>query len=200
MPHKHQTHQESPLSFKFALLGLLANGPRHGYELKAAYETDLLPSVKLNYGQVYTTLERLSREGMVECEKVNQTERPDKKVYALTEMGRDQLQDWLLTPSAQEVDLRDSTMLKLLLSRQISEERPKQKGKNAVAPAEILASERRACMDRLHEYTLARAEAVKRGGTVETRLVLDYAMLRLESFLNWFQRCEDELTRLENES
>ena len=57
------------------MLGLLADGPRHGYELKSAYEGDLLPSSNVNFGQVYTTLERLSRDGLVEFEQVNQAER-----------------------------------------------------------------------------------------------------------------------------
>src|SRR5205823_328639 len=65
------------LSIKHAILGLLAGGPLHGYDLKAAYESDLVPAARLNYGQVYTTLDRLHRDGLVVPEVVSQSERPD---------------------------------------------------------------------------------------------------------------------------
>src|SRR5437773_12117881 len=93
-----------PLSIKHAILGLLAGGPLHGYELKAAYEEELVPATQLNYGQVYTTLERLARDGLVAHELVTQAERPDKKVYALTAEGRAQLREWLTTPSPLALD------------------------------------------------------------------------------------------------
>ena len=70
------------MSIKYAILGLLAERPLHGYELKAAYDTELFPGSPLNFGQVYTTLERLARDGLVAGEVVSQAERPDKKVYA----------------------------------------------------------------------------------------------------------------------
>ena len=87
------------MSIKHAILGLLSKKPLHGYELKAAYEEDLVPATQLNYGQVYTTLERLGRDGLVGHEVVSQAERPDKKVYALTAAGRKELREWLNTPS-----------------------------------------------------------------------------------------------------
>ena len=73
------------MSIKHALLGLLANGPLHGYDLKAAYEQELVPESHLNYGQVYTTLERLSRDGLVTHDVVRQAERPDKKKHLTTD-------------------------------------------------------------------------------------------------------------------
>jgi len=87
------------MSVKHAILGLLAKGPLHGYELKGGFE-ELAPTTELNVGQVYMTLDRLSRDRLVTYEVVNQAERPDKKVYALTEEGRKELKEWLATPSA----------------------------------------------------------------------------------------------------
>src|SRR6267143_6319311 len=99
------------MSIKHAILGLLSKKPLHGYELKAAYEQDLVPASQLNYGQVYTTLERLGRDGLVAHEVVSQTERPDKKVYALTDQGRKELHAWLETPARLDLDLRNETFL-----------------------------------------------------------------------------------------
>ena len=105
---------------KHALLGLLAQGPQHGYDLKTAFEADLSPDSPLNFGQVYTTLERLERDGLVAHHVVAQEERPDKKVYRLTDAGRAELERWLATPSSSALDLRNETFLKLFLARRLA--------------------------------------------------------------------------------
>jgi DNA-binding PadR family transcriptional regulator len=112
------------MSIKYAILGLLADRPLHGYELKAAYEEQLVPAAQLNYGQVYTTLERLRRDGLVAHEVVSQAERPDKKVYALTGAGRKELRAWLASPSCLDLDLRNETFLKLALARRLADADP----------------------------------------------------------------------------
>jgi DNA-binding PadR family transcriptional regulator len=177
--------REPTLSIKHALLGLLADRPLHGYELKAAYETELVPATQLNYGQVYATLDRMGREGLVAHELVSQTERPDKKVYALTAEGRRELRDWLRTPSRLDLDLRNETYLKLTVARRL-------KDSNHL---EILAVEMRSCFERLHEVTQARARADKEGASVQTILLLDLAVLRLEAFMKWLERCEEVLKK-----
>src|SRR5262245_12426867 len=172
------------MSIKHAILGLLAGGPLHGYELKAAYE-ELVPATQLNYGQVYTTLERLARDGLVAHEVVSQAERPDKKVYALTEAGRGELQEWLTTPSRLDLDLRNETFIKLVLALRLKQ----------VEPRAILAVERQACFARLHEVTQARACAKLEGAAVQTVLLLDLAVLRLEAFMKWLEQCEEVLKK-----
>jgi DNA-binding PadR family transcriptional regulator len=152
--------------------------------LKAAYESELVPAGQLNYGQVYATLERLSRDGLVGHEVVSQSERPDKKVYALTEVGRSQLREWLTTPSPVDLDLRNETFLKLTLALRLK----------GVDVHKVLAVERRACFARLHEVTQARARADKEGASVQTILLLDLAVVRLEAFLKWLERCEEVLS------
>jgi DNA-binding PadR family transcriptional regulator len=159
----------------------------HGYELKAAYEEELVPSpeTQLNYGQVYATLERLARDGLVEHEKVSQSERPDKKVYVLTEKGRQQLQDWFAKPAALDLDLRNETFLKLMLALRLRE----------YDPREVLAVERRTAFAKLHEVTQARAEAVRGPASLQTILLLDLAMLRLDAFVKWLDRCEEAMKK-----
>ena len=171
------------MSIKYALLGLLADGPLHGYDLKAAYEHELVPEGHLNYGQVYTTLERLTRDGLVTHDVVRQSERPDKKVYELTRQGRKELREWLATPSPLDLDLRNETYVKLMLARRL-------KGTD---PREVLAVEHRACFERLHEVSQARARAEKEGAPLQAVLLLELAVLRLEAFLKWLERCEQFL-------
>ena len=103
---------------RFPLLALLANGPAHGYELKQAMEQrfgSVLPP--LNAGQIYTTLSRLERDGLVDDDAVAQNGRPNKRVYQLTEAGpRWSCGGWVAdaTPAAR---LKDDFFMKLVLAR-----------------------------------------------------------------------------------
>lgn len=173
------------MSFKYAMLGLLVDGPRHGYELKSAYEGELLPTSKVNFGQVYTTLERLSRDGLVEFEEVNQIERPDKKVYSITEQGRAQWKEWLAAPTALTRDQRNEAFLKLMLARRVKR----------CDPLKCLTIERQACFSRLQEVTQAKVRAEKEGAQVQTILMLELAALQMDAFLTWLDRCEELLTQ-----
>ena len=82
------------------LLALLAKEPAHGYELKIALEQTFgaaYPSP--NIGQIYVTLKRLEADGLVRSQDVAQTTRPNKRVYELTEAGRDAVAAWVEEPS-----------------------------------------------------------------------------------------------------
>src|SRR5262245_21987429 len=167
------------MSIKHAILGLLAGGPAHSYDLKAAFESEVAPKSQLNYGQVYTTLDRLAGAGLVRPQVVAQEERPDKKVYALTEAGRKELREWLSTPTPHDLDLRNETFLKLMLARRLPD----------ADPLEVLAVERRATFEKLHEITRARDAAQRKQTDTPTLLLLELAVLRLEAFLKWLDRC-----------
>lgn len=177
------------MSFKYAMLGLLVDGPRHGYELKSAYEAELLPTAKVNVGQVYTTLERLSRDGLVEFEEVNQAERPDKKVYSITAQGRTHWKEWLTAPTALAGNQRNETFLKLMLARRLKR----------FDPLKCLATERQACFSRLQEVTQAKLQAEKEGAQMQTILMLELASLQMDAFLAWLDRCEELLQQEKNE-
>jgi DNA-binding PadR family transcriptional regulator len=166
-------------------MGLLADGPLHGYELKAACEDELVPASPLNFGQVYTTLDRLQRDGLVAHEVVSQSERPDKKVYALTPAGRRQLHEWLETPSPPQTDPRHETALKLVLARRLA----------GADPLQVVAAERRAAFERLREASQDRARARKEKPPLATILFLDLTVLQLEAFLKWLDRCEELLRK-----
>src|SRR4051794_22907006 len=101
---------------KYVLLGLLDAEPRYGYELKAVFEQFLGGTWPLNIGQVYTALSRLERQGLVECQVVPQDLLPDRKVYALTAKGRDELRAWADDPDDGPVSLRDPFFLKIAVA------------------------------------------------------------------------------------
>jgi DNA-binding PadR family transcriptional regulator len=184
------------LSIKHALLGLLVDGPLHGYGLKAAYEKELVPGSVLNIGQVYQALDKLEPEGHVTVEIVPQAERPDRKVYTLTASGRRELEDWLSTPSERGLELRNESFLKLMMAWRLSQ---RTGTRVAVDPIVVLDGERRVCLAHLHELTDARARAEKEELALPTLALLELAMQRLTAFHRWLDYIE-ELLRAESHS
>lgn len=83
------------MAVKQLFLAILSKKPMHGYDLKNTFEQLVSEQWTLNFGQVYTTLTRLERDGLVEVEEVRSEEKLDKKVYSLTEEGHRQLSLWL---------------------------------------------------------------------------------------------------------
>ncbi len=187
----------------------------HGYDLKAAYESDLAAETTLNVGQVYQTLDRLLRDGLVTVEVVEQSVRPDRKVYTITEAGRGSLASWLASPGETPPAVRDEVLIKLLVARRLAQWDGRQKldaalaapardradhpspaaggGDGFVGPDEVIRNERRACMARLHEINAAlhpRQSTGAAGSDVQTRLLLELAALRLEAQVKWLDRCE----------
>jgi len=83
------------MAVKFIFLALLTQKPMYGYEIKESFEQMVSNHWQLNFGQVYTTLSRLERDKFVYMEEIQQSERPDKKVYYITEAGKEYLNKWL---------------------------------------------------------------------------------------------------------
>lgn len=83
------------MSLRYALLGFLQSEPRSGYDLKRAFDTSVRHFWWAQHSQIYTTLARLSEEGLVTVEEVPQEGRPDRKVYTITDAGRWAMDDWL---------------------------------------------------------------------------------------------------------
>ncbi len=163
---------------KHALLALLAERPRHGYELKAAFERMMGGTWKVNIGQVYSTLARLERDGLVTCREVPQELLPNRKVCTLTDAGRAALAAWLDQPAAPSARLRADFYLKLLLARRagISDLRP------------MIWRQRQALLQALADLTPLLTDANE-----ELRLLAEGLQLHLEADLKWLERCEEEL-------
>jgi DNA-binding PadR family transcriptional regulator len=121
-------HNASPISIELeervvpihhAVLALLADGPRHGYGLKGAFEQAVGPQWgPLNIGHVYQVLDRLSRDGHVWSTRVAQDARPDRVVYEITDGGRAELSQWMTAPSPRTAGFRDDFFLKVMAAAQ----------------------------------------------------------------------------------
>ncbi|HTX91661.1 MAG TPA: PadR family transcriptional regulator [Anaerolineales bacterium] len=86
------------MSLEFAILGFLNYHPYSGYDLKKIFDTSVRHFWPADQSQIYRTLARLTEQGLVEMEKVAQEDRPDRKVYHITEAGRSELMNWLAGP------------------------------------------------------------------------------------------------------
>src|SRR6185436_16292004 len=102
------------MSVRYGLLALLAEAPTHGYQLKTAFERRTGGSWLLNIGQVYTTLQRLERDGLVE--EIPGDANEDRRDFRITATGRRQLEGWFTTPVMPEGPARDELTIKVLLA------------------------------------------------------------------------------------
>jgi DNA-binding PadR family transcriptional regulator len=166
---------------RLPLLALLAKEPAHGYELKSRLEQifgEAYPSP--NIGQIYVTLQRLERAGLVRSQDVVQTTRPNKRVYELTPAGREALAAWIEAPS-EGPRIRDDFFMKLALSPLAG----------ATDRLSLINRQRR------HYLSLMRGLAVLTAQTPPAdkvaRLLIEGAMLHLQADLDWLQRCQEEL-------
>jgi DNA-binding PadR family transcriptional regulator len=165
---------------RHVLLGLLGAEPRYGYELRAVFEQFLGGTWPLNIGQIYSTLSKLEREGLVENQVVPQESVPDRKVYALTPSGAAELERWSGAPDTGPVSLREEFFLKIAVRTLI----------DGAAAIELVRRQRDA-----HLAALAELDGATRDANVHpaTGLLLEGAMLRLEADLRWLDRCEDAI-------
>jgi DNA-binding PadR family transcriptional regulator len=165
---------------RHAVLALLADRPAHGYEIKRGLEERFGSVVApLNAGQVYTTLQRLQRDELVADDAVAQSGRPDKRVYRLTDAGRQALDEWLGVPSA-PTRLRDDFFMKLVFAQSLG----------LADPAALIARQREAYLRSLGELERVLADGAADGTTA---LVVEGAALHLEADLKWLDRCEEVL-------
>lgn len=108
------------MGIREGLLALLANGPRHGYQLKTEFESATGGVWPLNVGQVYTTLDRLERDASIEVNPdatiVTDGSGPAQKQFRITAAGKVELESWWEAVPADEPPPRDELMLKILLS------------------------------------------------------------------------------------
>lgn len=169
-----------PVSISHALLGLLEDGPRHGYDLKHAYDERFAPGRPLHYGQVYATLSRLLRNGLVVVTGVEAGGGPDRKRYAITDAGVTDIERWLRTPEKPEPYMQSTLFTKVVLALL--------SGRDA---AEVLDSQRTAHLTAMRELNRRKA-----AGDLADALICDYALFHLEADLRWLELTAARLAEL----
>ena len=166
------------MSVKFGLLALLSEGPSHGYQLKTGFEHRTGSSWLLNIGQVYTTIQRLERDGLVEA--VGQPAADDdRREYRITAVGRAQLDQWFASPIVPEAPARDELTIKVLLAVAAED----------IDVTALLQRQRRASVEQLQAYTRRKAKANPQRD-VAFLMLLDALIFRTEAEIRWLDACD----------
>jgi len=166
-----------------AVLAMLAKEPSHGYQLRARLRQALGPlGEAMNDGQVYVTLTRLEKAGLVTAEPTaGRPERPDRKMYELTAAGQQRVAEWLAEVSWPKPDLAEFH-LKLIAAA----------AAGLADPLAIVDTQRRELLRRLRDAE--RAALAEPAGSA-AGLLLEGIVLRLQADLRWLEACERSWTR-----
>jgi DNA-binding PadR family transcriptional regulator len=167
------------------ILSLLAKEPAHGYELRRRLAAALGPAGEaLNPGQVYVTLSRLERAGLVQAKEVPQPSHPDKKVYELTASGRERVEQWLSDVTWSKVAPLEFH-LKLVVAA----------ATRLADPVALVDSQR---LELLRELRQLQELAQREPPDSDGALLLEGASLRLQADIRWLEVCERRLVERES--
>jgi DNA-binding PadR family transcriptional regulator len=171
------------MSVPLTLLGLLEREPSHGYDLKRDYDALFGRGKPLPFGQVYSTLGRLARDGKVLAGESEPGAGPDRKRYLITDLGVTEVAAWLTEPVEPEPHLQSVLFAKVVIALLLGR------------PAEqYLDTQRAAHMQRMRELTDMRRQA----GQVDS-LLADYGLFHLEADLRWIDMTSARLQSLAKE-
>lgn len=172
------------MSVKHSMLAILAEGPSHGYELKTSFEARTGGAWVLNIGQVYTTLSRLERDGLIASAGDPAAADTDRLPYALTDRGRALLDEWFTEPVVVEAPPRDELAMKVLIAVAAED----------VDVTALLQRQRTAAVEQLQAYTRQKAHADP-DTELPWLLLLDALILQTESQIRWLDLCDARLRR-----
>ena len=172
------------MSVSYALLALLSEGPTYGLRLQNEFQSRTGEVWPLNIGQVYTTLQRLERDGLVETDDEEVERAPKQKRYRITAAGAQELSDWLRTPPELVPPPRDELVIKVLVALQVP----------GTEIHEILQAHRRHVIEVMQRYTRIKAEAAVED--VPLALVADAELFRLEAIVRWLDAADVRLKQL----
>lgn len=110
------------MTLEYAILGFLNYQPMTGYDLKKVFDRSIRHFWQADQSQIYRTLARLTEEGAVLMDVMEQSDRPDRKVYSITTIGRDRLLNWLTEPFPRE-ESRSKPLVQMFFSGQVTDAR-----------------------------------------------------------------------------
>ncbi len=170
------------MSVRHALLALLSGGPKYGLQLRQEFEAGTGEVWPLNVGQVYTTLQRLERDGLVESD--DGAEAGTQKGFRLTEAGAAELDDWLRTPPDMTAPPRDELVIKVLVALRVS----------GVDVRDLVQVHRHHLVELMQQYTRLKEDAAE--DEVGLALVVDAELFRLDGVVRWLDAVDGRLKRL----
>ncbi|MEV8478655.1 PadR family transcriptional regulator [Streptomyces sp. NPDC051173] len=168
------------MSIGHTLLALLEAGPSHGYDLKRAFDERFGHDRPLHYGQVYSTMSRLLKNGLVEVDGIEHGGGPDRKRYAITDAGVTDVEQWLVQPEKPEPYLQSTLYTKVVVALLT--------GRDADG---LLDAQRAEHLRLMRELTRR-----KSSGDLADQLICDHALFHLEADLRWLELTAARLDQL----
>jgi DNA-binding PadR family transcriptional regulator len=173
------------MSIRHGLLALLEQGPKYGYQLRSEFEAATGATWPLNVGQVYTTVARLERDGLVEPVGHADDAADGRVTYRITDDGRSEVSDWFTTPVARESRPRDELAIKLALAITTP----------GVDVHRVVQTQRTATLRSLQDLTRLKAHADGRRDAAWL-LVLESMIFQAEAEIRWLDHCETRLAAM----
>jgi DNA-binding PadR family transcriptional regulator len=168
------------MSVRHALLALLSEGPKYGLQLREEFEARTGEVWPLNVGQVYTTLQRLERDGLVESEGAGDG---PQKAYQITASGEAELAEWLRTPPDLSAPPRDELVMKVLVAIRLP----------GTDVHEVIQAHRRYLVQLMQEWTRIKEDGAE--GDLGLALAVDAELFRLDSVVRWLDAADARLKR-----
>jgi DNA-binding PadR family transcriptional regulator len=169
------------MSVRHALLALLSEGPKYGLQLREEFEARTGEVWPLNVGQVYTTLQRLERDGLVESE--DSADAGPQKGFRITEAGARELAGWLRTPPDLTSPPRDELVIKILVALRVPD----------TDVHEVIQVHRRYVVELMQQWTRLKEDESE--SDLNLALVIDAELFRLDAVVRWLDSADGRLKR-----
>ena len=169
------------MSVRHSLLALLSEGPKYGFQLRQEFESSTGEVWPLNVGQVYTTLQRLERDGLAQSDDIEEDER--QKNYRITEKGGEELSRWLRTPPDLSEPPRDELVIKVLVASRLAN----------VDVYEGIQLHRRYIVQLMQQWT--RLKEDESHFDLAFALAVDAELFRLDAVVRWLDSADGRLHR-----
>ena len=169
------------MSVRHALLALLSEGPKYGLQLRQEFEARTGEVWPLNVGQVYTTLQRLERDGLVESDGAG--DEGPQKGFRITAEGEGELSAWLRTPPDLSLPPRDELVIKILVAWRVP----------GVDVHEVIQVHRRYLVELMQQWT--RLKEDEASFDLEFALAVDAELFRLDSVIRWLDTADGRFKR-----
>jgi DNA-binding PadR family transcriptional regulator len=176
------------MSVRHALLALLSEGPKYGLQLREEFEARTGEVWPLNVGQVYTTLQRLERDGLVESDDAGPDgrEKTPQKAFRITAPGEAELAGWLRTPPDLSAPPRDELVMKVLVAMRVP----------GTDVHDVIQVHRRYLVELMQQWTRIKEAEVKGSETdLSLALVVDAELFRLDSVIRWLDAADGRIKR-----
>ena len=174
------------MSVRHALLALLSEGPKYGLQLREEFEVRTGEVWPLNVGQVYTTLQRLERDGLVESDGT--AEDSPQRGFRITAEGAEELAGWLRTPPDLTSPPRDELVIKVLVALRLS----------GVDVHDVIQVHRRYLVELMQQWTHLKEDEAEHD--LPLALVVDAELFRLDSVIRWLDSADGRLKRAASDS